>query len=389
MKGDRIDEVRGVQGGYDQEVEDEYRDVAIKFLQENPNIPDADEWLYKEERNARMHEYLIKINSGKLTDEELIDLVKDLSEKEKKLHGGINTNEEALVNLIARNKDIRNRISRLNFNSKKVFTIIDNIERNIRMNRFIIQIENGTLRKDQIGVLFDDLLHDFNYEYEYVETQRKLTELVNSTDNIVKDYYAAKYKCLPSEIHVGHCERYRFEEENKVLPYKIVLGNLDLNRVKNADCSKLRYVLWDFKAFQSANSDFSNLVQVGGNVDVFEATNCDFSSLKKIGGDFEAYRIESEFPALEDVGGKAYLHWAFITDLPSLRCVGADLDLEFSYIKTMKNLREVGGRVKLGHSDIEDFPSLQLCEDFDDAPMKIDDQFCRDGEILVRKKRTI
>ena len=49
MRGNTVDELRGIQNGNVQELEEEYREVAIEFLTKNRDIQDGDKWLEKEE----------------------------------------------------------------------------------------------------------------------------------------------------------------------------------------------------------------------------------------------------------------------------------------------------------------------------------------------------
>ena len=56
--GNEIDEVRGIKNGNAQELEDDYRKVAIEFLEKNKDIKYGKEWLEKEEWNKRLIEYI-------------------------------------------------------------------------------------------------------------------------------------------------------------------------------------------------------------------------------------------------------------------------------------------------------------------------------------------
>ena len=75
--GKEIDEVRGILNGGAQELEEEYRNVALSFLKNNENIPNGKEWLEKEEWNKRLIQYNKKIDSGKFTIEDVPTFVKD------------------------------------------------------------------------------------------------------------------------------------------------------------------------------------------------------------------------------------------------------------------------------------------------------------------------
>ena len=78
MMGDELDELRGVLNGDSQELEDEYRDVAISFLENNVEIKNGREWLEKEEWNRRLVEYGKRIERGEFTAQEVEGLLQDL-----------------------------------------------------------------------------------------------------------------------------------------------------------------------------------------------------------------------------------------------------------------------------------------------------------------------
>ena len=91
MRGDEIDEVRGIENGNLQELEVEYRDVAESFLLNNKDIKNAKEWIEKEEWNKR----LIKYANGEEAD--IRQLEYDLFEFEDyKSHGG-NTHRDRAI----------------------------------------------------------------------------------------------------------------------------------------------------------------------------------------------------------------------------------------------------------------------------------------------------
>lgn len=78
MLGNTIDEVRGIQNGNAQELEDEYRDVAISFLENNKDIENGIQWLEKEEWNKRLIEYGHRMQCHEFGVESVESLLNDL-----------------------------------------------------------------------------------------------------------------------------------------------------------------------------------------------------------------------------------------------------------------------------------------------------------------------
>ena len=78
MKGAEIDELRGIKNGFAQELEDDYRDVAVSFLENNKDIENGVEWLEKEEWNARLINYGKMIEAGTFELENVEPLIQDL-----------------------------------------------------------------------------------------------------------------------------------------------------------------------------------------------------------------------------------------------------------------------------------------------------------------------
>ena len=108
--GDRIDEVRGIKNGNAQELEEEYRDVAIEFLSKNENIKFGKEWLEKERWNMRLVEYSKKIDEGSFNKEDISSLIYDLTEIiDYKAHYAQCGNRVELLKKIIKMKNIKNK----------------------------------------------------------------------------------------------------------------------------------------------------------------------------------------------------------------------------------------------------------------------------------------
>lgn len=105
-RGDTIDEVRGIKNGNAQELEEEYRDVAISFLENNKDIENGKEWLEKEEWNKRLIEYARKIDNGEFKVEDVPKFIEDYLKKDYRNQGGENSNKKALKDRLEKIKGV-------------------------------------------------------------------------------------------------------------------------------------------------------------------------------------------------------------------------------------------------------------------------------------------
>jgi hypothetical protein len=392
FSGNIIEEVRGIKGAGDQEIEDEYRQIAIDFLQDNIKIFGAQLWLDKEKRNQVLFECLTKIKNGTFTDEDIDVLVKNLNMKEVRVHADINSNERDLMKEIINNKELRDRIANHSSNAQRVIMLIDEIERNNRTLNYIKKLEDGTLKEEDCTYLYDDLLYNYN-EFAYVHNQNDLIQLINSTDNVFKDMMASKFGCEPNEVHIGRLTLRSDFDSSFVLPLKIVIGDLSLMNI-------------------NGGVDLSNLQIVKGNLFIKDTEKMELSSLKKVDGDVRIdYNDELNLSSLEVVGGTLDCLQLKECDMSSLRIVKGDFICEFyggaehydsleeihgnlkidSSIKSMKRLKVVKGIISWDKfSTIEDFPNLEECGGFaEGVPDKIVDKFKYDEERDCYVKRMI
>ena len=82
MKGDEIDEVRGIGNGAYQEIEEEMRGIVLDFLEKNKNFKNGKKWLEKEEWNYRLNKYNKEIVNGCFNLDNLKQFYKDLAKME-------------------------------------------------------------------------------------------------------------------------------------------------------------------------------------------------------------------------------------------------------------------------------------------------------------------
>ena len=78
MEGKSIAEVRGIGNGNSQDVEEEYKEVEISFLENNQEVKGGMKWYEKAECNKRLVEYRRKIKENAFTAEDVPQLIEDL-----------------------------------------------------------------------------------------------------------------------------------------------------------------------------------------------------------------------------------------------------------------------------------------------------------------------
>lgn len=391
VKDGVIEEVRGIKGEGDQEIEDEYRQLTIDFLKNNKNIVNAEKWLKKEERNYRLSRYVSKIKNNIFLDAELKDLVKDLNETEILTHGQINSHELELVDLISKDEIIRNKIFKVDPNAKRVIKIVEEIERNNRILNYYKKIENNTLTKEDLSQVYKDIRYEF-YEYRHVENQNKLIDIINKTDNLLKTETAKRLNCRTDEVYIGdiRASEYFFKNDTKVFPYKYVLGTANFVHARDADVSKLKHVFGGLLLTFGENIDFSSLERVDKDIEAIDCKNVAFDSLEFVGGKLDAWKADCEFPKIKIIKGDARFEWYLRKDVNSLEYVGGNLTLGH-VIKNMNKLKEVKGTIEFDRdmNEIEDLPSLEICEELYYCPDKIKEKFERDRTLGCFVKKAI
>ena len=119
MDGNTLDELRGIQNGNAQELEEEFRDVALEFLEKNENVEDGLLWLEKEEWNKRLCGYIKLIELKQLDKVNISNLIEDfINKKDYKNHGvSENSNYTKLFELCSSSKEFKLELAKY-FNIK-------------------------------------------------------------------------------------------------------------------------------------------------------------------------------------------------------------------------------------------------------------------------------
>ena len=230
MNGNEIDEVRGIDNGFAQEIENEYREIVLSFLKNNIEIKYGVEWLEKEEANKRLNAYIEQINNEMFDISLIENLLDDLCKIEYKSHGlfgGSHKKKQLFSNLMFR------------------------------------QMLESYFHVSSDDICYGDCI--IKSELDCLYSQR-----FNNGEQLVK--------YLP--VKNGLCS----------VPYKIIFGNIypdyqNLKKTINVDLQELQRVYGNCILNNTMIRSLDNLEMVSGDLDVGFCRNLqDLGNLKHIGG---------------------------------------------------------------------------------------------------------
>ena len=295
-RGDTIDEVRGIKNGNAQELEEEYRDVAISFLENNKDIENGKEWLEKEEWNKRLIEYARKIDNGEFKVEDVPKFIEDYLKKDYRNQGGENSNKKALKDRLEKIKGV---VAEYYSCSEEEITFGD------------VNFAETQLTTVPYKIIFGDA-----------------------------DFRGSQIKNLGSLRSIG--------------------GNADFRDSQVEDMGSLRSIGGDADFGRSQVKSLGLLESIGCNADFRDSQVEDMGSLRSIGGDayITGPKIKS-LGLLESIGGNADFRDSQVEDMGSLRSIGGDANFERSQVKSLGLLESIGGYACFGGSRVEDLGSLR------------------------------
>ena len=352
MTGNELDEIRGLKNDSSQEIEDEYRDVAISFLKTNKDIKNGVHWLEKEEWNERLLQYRKDLQLGNIDKIDIDKLIKDLFFKDYKIHDGqANTNLNELIQELPK---IKNEIAKhLNIKPSEIYFGEYNPSKKEECPYKVIF---GDVVFENIKKA-DNLMYIFGNADLY---NSKILDLPN-LKFIANDVYFenSKILSLPNLETIGGCAFF---------------GNSQLNNLPN-----LKYIVNDAEFYNSKLRTLPSLISIGGDVDFKNSNLISLPQLKEINGDADfrdtiitdlrnlttigknAYfsnSIVQDLSKLTFVGGNANFRQCAVQDLSSLHTIGANGYFSNCNIKSLPNLTYVNGNLNLKYSNIENIEKL-------------------------------
>ena len=297
MSGSEIDEIRGIQNGNAQELEENYRDIALSFLENNKDIKNGKEWLEKEEWNKRLIEYYRKIDAGEFTRVDVPGLIHDLLEVEDyRSHGEENSN-------------------------------MTDLKKNI-----------GKIK----GLLA-----------EYYEC----SEYEICTEDI--EFKKTDYEVCPYKIIFGNAN-FRGSDITNLGNLQIIGGDADFRKTKITKLERLQKIVGNADFRDSRIEYLDDLQIIGGDSNFRNSQVIDLGSLKIIGRDaIFSYSKLKCLGKLQTIGGFVDFSESIIEDLGNLQSIDGSASFGESEIRNLGNLQKIGKNVYFQNSQITDLGSLK------------------------------
>ncbi|MBP3344611.1 MAG: hypothetical protein J6K97_00210 [Clostridia bacterium] len=287
MNGNQVDEVRGIAGGQEQALEEEYRKIAVEFLTKNEGIRFGKEWLEKEKWNNRLLGYEKAIITEKFDISDFDNMIYDLvAFKDYKPHAMENSNKERLLLLIAESPILSSKLA----------------------EKFGCSVEEIAFS----GAKFDGLKSSpysvvFGLTYFSGYQEKELEKLKRIFGNAV----------------------FRDSEIESLGSLEVIQGVASFDGSKVCDLGSLRLINGNVLFGSAEIKSLNNLAYIGGNVSFEDTLVEDLGNLSHVGGSvtFENSKITS-LTKLEIVEGNLLLAGSKITDISSLKFVGGKLALD-------------------------------------------------------------
>ena len=313
MNGNEIDEVRGIKNGNNQELEEEYRDVAISFLENNKDIENGKSWLDKEEWNKRLIKYGKEIEDGTFNSEETKQLIEDLLHSDYRSHFGTNSNLEELKKL----PKIKKYLAEYYNCTEEEICVGDYIP------------------KEETRCPYKIILGDAGFSYSGVTDLgdlRIIGENAYLNDSKITD--------------LGELQ--------------IIGGNAYFDSSKVTNLGKLQSI---GRSVNFRNSDVINLGKlqsIGDDARFGNSNIVDLGNLKSIGGraDFRNSNV-TNLGELRSIGGHVLFSYSKITNLGKLQSIGGSVEFNDSKVTNLGKLQTIGGSAFFNDSEVIDLGELR------------------------------
>ena len=354
MNGNEIDEVRGLKNENAQELEEEYRDVAISFLENNKEIQNGKEWLDKEEWNKRLIGYNKKIDNGTYKSEETEKLMEDLFHEDYRSHYNTNSNLEKLKGKLYKIK--KNLAEYYNCTEEEICT--------------------GDYKpNEEIICPYKIILGNADFSFSAVADLGNLQIIIGDADFIYSEVTnLGNLQIIEGSAHFDNSKitnlgnlrsitRAAFFSNSKVTNLgnlQIIGGFANFAGSKVTDLGNLESIggYADFR--YSEITDLGNLESIGGTADFSNSKVTSLGNLQSIGGDADFRHSEiTDLGNLESIGGEADFRYSEITDLGNLESIGGDADFSNSKVTSLGDLESIGRNAYFRYSEITDLGNLQ------------------------------
>lgn len=275
LTGNSIDEVRGIKNGNAQEIEEEYRDVVLEFLNKNKDIKFAEEWIKKEEWTRRLIDYSKKIENNTLSRNDMINLMYDLTEVSdyKPHYEQCNARKELLIKL-NNNKEIKKLLAKkYNCRTKDIFVGDINSFNDIKGKKFPYAVVLGNVS-----------LSNCNSEIDF-----------------------SKLKVILGSFHLENSDFCNFDN------LEIILGPASFSHVTTNNFNNLKYIGETADFYESEIKSLKNLIKVGGTLALFYSSINDLNSLETVIEDLHIqHSTINNLYNIKNVHGKIYFNQSLV-----------------------------------------------------------------------------
>jgi mannose/fructose/N-acetylgalactosamine-specific phosphotransferase system component IIB len=379
MNGNEIDEVRGTLNGNAQELEEDYRKVAISFLENNKEIKNGDKWLKKEEWNKRLLTYIHNIENDTFKEDDVEKLIEDyIGHYEYKAHFSENTNKEKLRNLLPK---IKKKIA-LYYNCREDEILFSDVDfsdaeyTNLKICPYKLLLGNVDFKDSPIESLGDLIIIGGIADF----WNSKIQSLGNlTTIGGYAEFENSQIESLGNLTTIGGNALFRNSKIQSLGALTTIGGEADFMNSKIQSLGNLTTIGGNAVFVHSQIQSLGNLTTIGG-VPFFKNSKIQsLGNLTTIGGDveFENSPIESlgnlttiggsayfrnskiqSLGVLTAIGGSAYFPFSQVQSLGNLTTIGVDADFENSQIQSLGNLTTIGGEAVFRNSKIQSLGNL-------------------------------
>ena len=354
MNGNEIDEVRGLKNGNHQELDEEDRDVAISFLENNTEIQNGRKWLDKEEWNKRLIEYNKKIDNGTFKSEECGKLIEDLFHKDYRSHFDINSNLEELRGKLYK---IKNNLAEYYNCGEEEICMGDYEPKEETRCPYKIILGNADFYHSKVTNLDNLKIIGKGAFFGYSE----VTNLGNlESIGGFANFGDSKITDLGNLQHIGEGADFRCSEITDLGNLQHIGEGADFSNSKVTSLGNLESI-GEYADFRDSEvTDLGNLQHIGENADFSNSEITDLGNLQHIGGyaDFSNSKVTS-LGNLESIGGYADFRDSGVTTLGNLQNIGGYAYFEDSEVTDLGNLRIIEGDAYFSNSQVTDLGNIE------------------------------
>ena len=334
MNGNEIDEVRGIKNGNAQELEEEYRDIAISFLENNKDIKNGRNWLDKEEWNKRLIRYSKEIDDGTFNSEEIKQLVEDLFHSDYKSHFNANSNLE----------ELKKKLSKVKKHLAEYYNCTEE------------EICIGYYKpKEETRCPYKIILGDVGFSYSGVTDLGGLRIIGGDAD-----FVFSKVTDLGELQIIGRDAEFAFSKVTDLGKLQSIGGSADFEDSEVTDLGKLESIGGKAYFNNSEVTSLGKLQKIGGSAHFENSKIMDLEELQSIGrnANFSFSKI-TNLGKLQKIGEEAYFGNSNITDLGELQKIGENAYFEYSNITNLGKLQSIGESAYFKDSKITNLGNLQ------------------------------